>query len=115
MKFQLLLEMLFDLLQERRLTARFFSKKYALSARTVYRYLDVLSTCLPLEITRGRNGGIVLAEHYKLPMDFLTKREYEATMYALERAYAQNPSPDFLDAKHKILSSKTQEEEICNF
>ena len=115
MKFQLLLDMLFDLLRERRLTARFFSKKYALSARTVYRYLDLLSSCLPLEITRGRNGGVLLAERYKLPVDFLTEREYEATMYALERAYAQNPSPDFLDAKHKISSSKTQNEEVCDF
>ena len=115
MKFQLLLNMLFDLLQEGRLTARFFCKKYQLSARTVYRYLDVLSACLPLEITRGRNGGVLLSDEYKLPTDFLTKREYDATMYALERAYAQNPSPVFLDAKHKISSAKTQNEDESDF
>ena len=115
MKFQLLLDMLFDLLREGRLTARFFCKKYQLSARTVYRYLDVLSACLPLDITRGRNGGVLLSDKYKLPADFLSKREYEATMYALERAYAQNPSPDFLNAKHKICSTKSQNEEEFDF
>ena len=83
MKFEFLLNMLFDLLQNRRLTARFFTQKYALSARTVYRYLDVLTKFLPLTVTRGRNGGVTLADCYKLPVDFLNEQEYEATMYAL--------------------------------
>ena len=110
MKFHLLLDMLFELLQKRRLTAYYFTKKYQLSARTVYRYLEVLSAHVPLTITRGRNGGVALSGEYKLPVDFLTENEYEATMYALERAYAHDPSAIFLAAKRKISSSKTQEE-----
>lgn len=115
MKFQLLLSMTFDLLQNHKLTAGFFTEKYHLSARTVYRYLEVLSACMPLQITRGRNGGICLPDRFKLPVEFLSESEYEATMYALERAYAQNPSRDFLNAKYKIASSKTLEENVCNF
>ena len=111
MKFQLLFSMLFDLLQHRKLTAGFFTEKYDLSARTIYRYLEVLSTCLPLQITRGRNGGVCLPDRYKLPIEFLSETEYEATMYALERAYAQNPSPNFLAAKRKILSCRDECEE----
>ena len=103
--------MLFDLLEGRRLTAKFFAKKYALSPRTVYRYLRELSRCVPLEISRGRAGGIRLPDRFKLPMAFLSESEFEATMYALDCAYAKNPSRVFFDAKEKIYATKTETEE----
>ena len=114
MKFQLLFLMLFDLLQRRKLTAGFFADKYQLSTRTVYRYLDVLSSCLPLQITRGRNGGVCLPDQYKLPLDFLSEGEYEATMYALERAYAHDPSPYYLAAQRKIAACKVENIDFLN-
>ena len=111
MKLQIIIQMLFDLLEGRRLTAKFFAEKYALSTRTAYRYLRELSKCVPLEISRGRAGGICLPERFKLPMDFLSENEFEATMYALDCAYAKNPSRVFFDAKEKIYATKTQDGE----
>ena len=64
MKFAILVEMLFELLHKRKLTAAYFSEKFHLSPRTVYRYLDELATAIPVQIKRGRNGGIQLSDHY---------------------------------------------------
>ena len=111
MKLQTIIQMLFDLLEGRRLTANFFAKKYSLSKRTVYRYLRELSLCVPLRISRGRDGGIRLPEQFQLPKDFLSENEFEATMYALEQAYARNPSPVFLDVQQKIYATKSEEQE----
>ena len=78
MKFTILVEMLFDLLAKRKVTARYFAEKYEISERTVYRYLDCLSLSVPVYVKRGREGGICISDSYKLPAGFMTKEEYEA-------------------------------------
>ena len=109
MKFTILVEMLFDLLSMRKITAKWFSEKFHLSPRTVYRYIDVLSACLPIQIKRGRDGGIVLSAQYKLPKNFMTKEEYDALMQSAEEAYARHGDARFLSAKRK-LSCQVKEE-----
>ena len=84
MKFTILLEILFDLLAKRKVTASYFTEKHEISVRTVYRYIDQLSLCVPVYIKRGRNGGICISDNYKLPVGFMTKEEYESAIDALE-------------------------------
>ena len=86
MKFTILVEMLFDLLARRKLTAGYFAEKYQISERTVYRYLDCLSISVPVYVKRGRDGGICISDSYKLPAGFMTKEEYAAAIEALELA-----------------------------
>jgi predicted DNA-binding transcriptional regulator YafY len=113
MKLKIILRMLFELLQKRKLSAAYFSKKYNLSARTVYRYIEALKTAVPLEITRGRNGGIVLPDNFRLPMNFMTNEEYLAAMDGLEIAYCHQPEQRFLLAREKLASEyKPTEEEL---
>ena len=102
MKFKTVLDMLFELLKKRKVTASYFSKKYGLSVRTVYRYVEELKSALPLKITRGRCGGIELPDSYKLPMNYMTADEYLAAIEALEIAYCQDPQERFLQAKEKL-------------
>ena len=83
MKFSILLDMLFDLLAEPKLTSAHFASKHGLSTRTVYRYVTELKKYLPIHIQRGRNGGICLADNFKLPTGFLSDAEYEAAIDAL--------------------------------
>lgn len=102
MKYSILLSMLFDLLHKRKLTAKYFSEKFEISVRTVYRYVDELSYAVPVHVLRGRDGGICISDSYKLPKGFMTELEYEATIEALEAMYSQLPEERFLDAKRKL-------------
>lgn len=113
MKLEIVIRMLFDLLLKRKLSASYFAEKYAVSKRSVYRYVELLSTAVPLQVTRGRNGGIQLSDAYKLPFGFLTKDEYDALCDALALAYANEPNERFLRAKRKLTSEiKTERRDL---
>lgn len=112
MKNDVLLDMLFELLTKRKLTAAYFADRYGLSVRSVYRYVDVLSLSVPLQVQSGRNGGIFVSDTYKLPVNFMTKDEYEASIEALDIAYGQIPEERFAQAKRKLsaqFKSETRE------
>ncbi len=102
MKFSILIAILFDLLAKRKVTATYLAEKYEISQRTVYRYIDLMSTTIPVYVKRGRNGGIYISDNYKLPVGFMTKDEYEAAIEALSAMYSQLPQERFLDAKRKL-------------
>ena len=92
MKFSILLEMVFDLLAKRKVTAVYFAEKFDISVRTVYRYVDDLTLAgVPIQVVRGRDGGICISDSYKLPKGFMTKEEYESAIDALETMYSQLP------------------------
>ena len=102
MKLSILLDIFFQTLKERKLTASELCEKYGFSARTAYRYIDALAKTLPLQIKRGRNGGAYLSDCYKLPAELLTEEEYEAAIEALTEAYQQTADERFLNAKRKL-------------
>lgn len=106
MKFSILLDILMDVLQQRKVTAQALAEKHEISTRSVYRYVDELSLSIPIYIKRGRDGGIFLSDHYKLPVGFFTKEEYEATVDALDATYAQLPEERFLSAKAKLNATR---------
>ncbi len=108
MKNDTLLTILFDLFQERKITATELAKKYGLSTRTIYRYVRRLAAFIPVEITRGRNGGVYLADEYRLPCEFLTEEEYAATKKALALAYAQTGELCFLSARRKFNAKQEE-------
>ena len=109
MKYALLLKILFDLLSKRKVTANYLSEKYDISPRTVYRYVDELAKVAPVFVKRGRDGGIYIADNYKLPMGFMTEEEYNATIEALNAAYARTTQERFLQAKRKISAQEKTE------
>lgn len=109
MKFSVLLDILFDLLSKRMLTAAYFAEKYGISARTVYRYIDILSLAVPIQVQQGRNGGVFISDSYKLPVNFMTKAEYEAAIEALGAMYSQLPEERFLAARRKLSAQVKSE------
>lgn len=109
MKYSVLIDMLFELLSKRKLTARYLSEKHGLSTRTIYRYIELLSEHVPVEIKRGRSGGVYVADHYKLPVGFMTSEEYDAAIDALVETYARQPEERFLAAKRKLSAQKKKE------
>ncbi len=104
MKFVILLDIFFELLAKRKITATYLAQKHELSVRTVYRYIDILSMTVPIYVKQGRNGGIYISDSYKLPVGFMTKEEYEAAIEALSAMYSQLPEERFLAAQRKLSS-----------
>lgn len=109
MKFAILLDILFDLLIKRKVTAPYLAEKHELSVRTVYRYIDLLSMTVPVYVKRGRDGGICISDSYKLPVGFMTKEEYDATIESLTAMYAQLPQERFLSARRKLSAQMKTE------
>ena len=109
MQLVILLDMFFELLAKRKVTAPYFAEKYDLSERTVYRYVDRLSMVVPIYVKTGRNGGIFLPETYKLSKGFFNKTDYEATFEALAFAYENSSDERFLNAKNKLLAQMRSE------
>ncbi len=113
MKFSILLDILFELLAKRMLTANYLAEKHEVSVRTIYRYIDLLSLTVPVYVKRGRNGGICISDSYKLPKGFMTKEEYEAAIEALSAMYSQLPEERFLAAKRKLSAQvKTEARDL---
>jgi predicted DNA-binding transcriptional regulator YafY len=108
MNVDVLLSILFELLEHRRTTASYLAEKYKLSPRTVYRYVERLAPFIPLYVKRGRRGGIYLTDNYRLPVGFITKKEHAALSEALDTAYAQTGEEKFLTLKHKLTSHRKQ-------
>ncbi len=104
MRFDILLSILFELLEQGKVTAPTLASKHQVSPRTIYRYVDKLSLFLPLHVLRGREGGIYLADNFRLPASFLTREEYEQLELALVNAYSQTAQDALLRAKRKLLS-----------
>ncbi|MBQ8657896.1 MAG: WYL domain-containing protein, partial [Clostridia bacterium] len=102
MKFAILIDILFELLAKRTITAGYIAEKHGISVRTVYRYIDLLSSNIPVYVRRGRNGGICISDSYKLPKGFMTEEEYGAAIEALSAMYSQLPEERFLAAKRKL-------------
>lgn len=109
MKYEILLNILFELLAKRKLTAAYLAEKHNVSARTIYRYVEILALCVPVQIQRGRNGGIFISDAYKLPVGFMTEEEYESAIEALSAMYSQLPEERFLKAKRKLSAQAKSE------
>ncbi len=109
MKYTILLCILSDLLEHKHLTAGYLAEKYDISPRTVYRYVEILSSALPVQVKRGRGGGVALSQTYKLPAGYLSKAEFERVITALSLAYSDSLDEEFLAVKRKIAAQMKTE------
>lgn len=96
-------KILMRLLSKKELTAKEIAETYDVSVRTAYRYLDELSVCgVPIEFKRGRYGGVVIADTYRLPAGYFSREEYAATINALDAMYSQIGDENTLSAREKF-------------
>ena len=73
MKFETIINILFDLLAKRTVNATYLSQKYGVCVRTIYRYVETLEGAgVPLYTIRGKNGGFRIMDTYRLPATFMT-------------------------------------------
>ncbi len=117
MKYDVMLKILMLLLQKRKITAAELAGRYEVSMRSIYRYIDELSACgVPLQVDRGRYGGIYLSDTYRLPTGYFTREEYAATLNALDAMASQISDKAIISAKEKLESGEKyerQELSVC--
>ena len=105
MKYRIMLNILTQLLSKRKLTAREIAERYEISVRSVYRYIEELNVCgIPVDVARGRYGGISIADTYRLPSGYFTREEYAATINALNAMSGQMGDENLVSAREKLES-----------
>lgn len=84
-----LFKILYYLLDKGRATAPELAKRFEVSARTVYRDIDALSSAgIPVYAEAGRGGGICLMNHFVLDRAVLTEAEKQDILSALQNVAA---------------------------
>ena len=85
MKINRLLEITTILLNRKTVTARELAERFNVSARTIYRDIEALSSSgVPVYMSKGSGGGISLLENYTLNKTFLSDSESEGLLFALK-------------------------------
>ena len=84
MKYEIMIDILFTLLSKRKTSASELAKKYEVSVRSIYRYVDEMTVAgIPIDVTRGAAGGIGIPDSFKLPRGLLSRDEYAHTVEAI--------------------------------
>lgn len=85
MKIDRLFKITFILIEKKSVTAQELAKEFGISVRTIYRDIDILSTCgIPVYTEKGRNGGIYIMEQYLLNKTLLTDDEQAQIVMSLQ-------------------------------
>ncbi|MDE6505540.1 MAG: YafY family transcriptional regulator [Clostridia bacterium] len=107
MKYNIMFKMLMLLLQKRKITAAELARRYEVSVRSIYRYVDELIICgVPIDIERGRYGGLTIADTYRLPTGYFTREEFAATVNALNAMSSQISDENLVSAREKLESKQ---------
>jgi predicted DNA-binding transcriptional regulator YafY len=110
MKYQIMIDILISLLAKRKLTAKQIADKHEISTRSVYRYIEELNVCgVPVDVARGRYGGITIADTYRLPAGYFTRDEYTSTLNAINAMMSQVDDNNLNTAYEKLLRQQKSE------
>lgn len=109
MKYQVMIKILMLLLARKKVTAVEIAEKYEISVRSVYRYVEELCVAgIPIDVARGRYGGLSIADTFKLPVGYFTKEEYNSTVNALNAMLSQ------VNDQHAYLALEKLQRQIKN-
>lgn len=110
MKYQIMIDIMMLLLAKRKMTANQIAARYGISTRSVYRYIEELNVCgVPVDVNRGRYGGITIADTFRLPTGYFTRGEYSATVNALSAMSSQVTDENVLSALEKLQRQQKNE------
>ena len=102
--------MLTLLLSGRKHTSAEIARRYEISVRSVYRYVEEMIICVvPIDVERGRYGGLTIADTYRLPTGYFTKEEYAVTLNALDALASQINDGNVISAREKLENGKKSE------
>lgn len=80
-----LFEIIYILMQKKKVTAKELADKFEVSTRTIYRDIEILSRAnIPVYATKGKEGGIGLLDGYVLNKSILSEEEQNQILFALQ-------------------------------
>lgn len=86
-----LFRIVYYLIEKGKSTAPELAQKFKVSARTIYRDIDVISSAgIPIYATQGKNGGIIIDENFTLDRSMLSKKEKEQILSGLQALFVAN-------------------------
>ena len=91
MQINRLLEMVYILIEKKKITARELSDYFEVSQRTVYRDVESLSAAgIPVYAEKGKGGGIRLLDNYVIKKSLLSEQEQVNLLASLQGMNALN-------------------------
>ena len=89
MQINRLFEIIYILLNKETVTSKELAERFEVSARTIYRDIDILSAAgIPIYTEKGRNGGISLLHDFVLNKTVLTQEERNDILSSLKAVSA---------------------------
>lgn len=80
-----LFEIIYILLQKKKVTAKELADKFEVSTRTIYRDIEALSGAnIPIYASKGKDGGIGILDEYVLNKSILSEEEQNQILFALQ-------------------------------
>lgn len=80
-----LFEIVYILMQKKKITAKELANKFEVSTRTIYRDVEILSGAnIPIYATKGKEGGLALLDDYVLNKAILSDEEQNQILFALQ-------------------------------
>jgi len=105
----MILRIYHDLLQKRKVTRKWLSKKYELSTRTISRYIGMLAESgVPIQSKPGNEGGYCLPKDYLLESHSFNDNEWDRIEKSLHIAASEFSD----DITYGILEKIKAEHEI---
>ena len=104
-----LFEILYILLQKKKVTAKELAEKFEVSTRTIYRDIEALSSAnIPIYMSKGKDGGIGILEEYVLNKSILSEEEQNQILFALQSLEKMNDQTekDILEKMSTIFNKK---------
>lgn len=103
MKIDRLIGILSILLQNEKVTAPYLAEKFEVSRRTINRDVeDICKAGIPLVTTQGTNGGITIAEGYKIDKTLLTSHELQSILTGLKGLDSVSGTKKYSRLKDKL-------------
>ena len=110
MKFERLLDILFELLSKKSVRAAYLAQKYGVSTRSIYRYMSCLESAgVPLYTERGKNGGFRVVDTFRLSSTFMTVKEFEQVINSLSAITESVPNKTLSSAINKLKATIKRE------
>lgn len=85
MQINRLFEIIYILLDKKRVTAQELAEHFEVSTRTIYRDIEILSgTGVPVYMSKGKGGGVSLLPEFVLNKTIITEKEKEEILSSLK-------------------------------
>ena len=107
-----LFEIVYILIQKKKVTAKELANRFEVSTRTIYRDIETLSRAnIPIYATKGKEGGIEILDEYVLNKMLLTEEEQNQILFALQgiKKVAGQDEKDILEKLSRLFNKKVDD------